>query len=671
MATPVLSTNSYKLNNAMRLQQDISSNGEFFYLFTSDFSNHANTELQPIYDNTAQTYSKIYKDMIFGKRISANSVALAIVNVPWTSNTTYAKYDDISYTLATDPFYAITNEGSYYHVWKCIDNNNGSPSSIQPQIAYVSGANTVTFQTSDRYRWKYMTSVDNSTVAKFAVGSSYFPVVANAAITAAAVPGSIDMINVDEGGKGYNNYVSGALHTADIYVNGTKTWFNISNNQVVTTNNFYTGCMFLITSGPAKGQYRTVTNYVANSQGSIVQIDSQLLFDPVNGDTYEITPQATITGDGLQTVNCAARALVNAVNSNSVYRIEVLEAGANYRYATANIQVSSLVGVVIPATIRPIMPPPGGHGANTYNELYCHNLVISTTFANTEANTIPAANKFNTFGLLRNPLWANVGLTLSTYRGTFLEGETVMQITPSRLNSNATLIIGNTTISCNTAEWTTQVQPGEDIYLTTSDYAIAQLNQVNAIVNSSTITVTSAVHFACTQALIYSANVLSSAVISAVPPTPNTIFISNSSPSMGQVGTMLMGITSGAQGIIANYTVSGALKGYNTFIGLHKYIATTVNGSFVEGETINQGSLTANIFSIDGSGTLTIYASGNPLTVDGGTIVGQTSGAIANITTVYPPELVYNSADIEYIENISPVTRQPSQTETIQLVLNY
>ena len=52
-------------------------------------------------------------------------------------------------------------------------------------------------------------------------------------------------------------------------------------------------------------------------------------------------------------------------------------------------------------------------------------------------------------------------------------------------------------------------------------------------------------------------------------------------------------------------------------------------------------------------------------------IVGNTSTAQANVTGYTPPDLVKNAGDIIYIENIEPISRSNTQTETIKIVLKF
>lgn len=52
-------------------------------------------------------------------------------------------------------------------------------------------------------------------------------------------------------------------------------------------------------------------------------------------------------------------------------------------------------------------------------------------------------------------------------------------------------------------------------------------------------------------------------------------------------------------------------------------------------------------------------------------LTGLTSGAVASVSNVISHDLVRNSGDVIYLENISPVTRSPSTGETFTIVIKY
>lgn len=668
MSATQLSTNNFALASADRFYDAITENKDLFYVFVGDFITHANSDLQPLYDITSNNFTGVMNNMILGKRVATTDVARVIEYVPWTTSTVYATYDDIDSNLPSKQFFVVTNEGSYYHIWLCLENNLNGLSTIQPLFA--AGASTPSYRTSDGYLWKYLASVDTATSSKFKVDTTFFPIVANTSVANSAVPGSILSFKIESGGTFYNNYISGTFAASDIYISGRRSLLNISTAGVNQTNGYYANCIILMTSGACQGQYRNINSYSVSFLGNVIEIDTLFTGTIQNGDTYEITPKVCVIGDGAQAVNCVARALVNASSTNSIYRIEVLEPGESYRWATANVTFNpAALSISNTAIVRPILPPPGGHGANVFSQLYCSNIVISTSFANTEANTIPDTNQFQQIGLIRNPLFANVQATLAAQKGNFLPGETVMQFISHRINNGATIVQGNTVLSCNTADFLTQVNVGDYLYVTSNAYSPSELVKVQSIGgNSSWVNLTSNSIFSSSNAFVYTIESIATYYLSNV--SANTLSLSNTNAFLANTASLLIGLTSGATGSIGSFQISGVAKQYNTFINLYKYIATSTGGQFIQGEKIQQGNSAGYLYSVEGTGTLTMYCSGNPFTVNN-QILGATSEATATISAVYPPEIVFGSGEIDYVENISPVVRQNNQTETIQLVVNF
>lgn len=642
-----------------------------YYLYVADHLPHSNVTLQPISDDLNDVYLEPYDQMIMGKRIKNADVIPVIQNFPWSS-TIFTMYDDQDINLINERFYCIVNEGSYYHIWKCLDNNLGANSTVQPSFA--AGSGTLLYQTSDGYRWKYMTSVSSSTVGKFGT-ANVFPLVANTALSNTSVNGRIDVIAIqsNQQGRGYNNYIDGSFKSADIRVNGDPTLFNLSNTAVNTVNGYYTGCILYLTTGVGQGEYITVADFICNSTGNLIKTNGQFPIFPQNGDNYQIRPQVQVIGDGTQSVNCVARASINALNGNSVYRVEVLQFGADYVEATANILANAVVGLDDDnlAVIRPIIGPYGGHGYDCFNELFCRNVEFSVTLANTENNTLPTTNFYQQIGILRNPLFQNVQLTFLSSYGNFTLGEQIYIIRPVQLNVNCTSNTANVTISCNNAAFSTQVSPKDYLIISNRETTLYQLVQVNSITNSSSINVSSNVLFSCTNVILSAVNTSSNCICSSI--TNNSVIIVTNCPPLINTGSLVIGGQSGAFGMVNTIQRNGVTKQFDTFIQLHKYIGTMISGAFINNEAVHQGNNVGYVHHVEGSTNITLYLSEmNVIFAANSTpIIGNTSGAQATLTSQYPQEVIFGSGAVEYIENITPVIRQNTQSETWQIVVEF
>ena len=497
-----LLTNTNRLHAAEQVLESISEPANtVYYLFVGDHSDHSNTELQPVYERE-QTNIDTYRNMIFGKRVEGVDSKLMIRNIPYVSNTVYDHYDDADEFITLKDFFVVVNETSFYHVYKCLDNNEGAVSTVSPDISHITGSNTFIYQTSDGYRWKYMFTADSANVVKFET-ENFFPVIPNTSVSDLAVDGSIDVILVEGEGRGYDNYSTGTFDASNIKINGDTLLYGLSNASSSVVNSFYTGCSIYLSSGTGSGQYRTISDYYANSVGKYLVLDTEFSTLPDGTTEYEIYPNIQINGDGRETVTAVARGLVNALASNSIYRVEMLNRGAGYQYHTANVVANSVVGVTANAIVRPVYGPFGGHGYDPAEELYCKHLTFTVQVSNTESNTIPTDNGFQQIGILKDPMFANVVIDWSTSNGSFLAEELVYKISPVKIEANCTVVIASQNVDCAAADFENQFSSGDFVYLNSGTGLAHQVTQVDSVTNSSQLILSVNAYFSCTETTIY------------------------------------------------------------------------------------------------------------------------------------------------------------------------
>ena len=672
MSTKLL-TNNQRLNTAEQvLESIIEPSNTTFYVFVGDHSDHANSTLQDLYDNERTILYDAYNNMMWGKRVEEADVKLMIRNVPWEANTLYTMYDDTDQTLYEKDFYVIVDANSYLHVYKCLDNNMNAFSTVEPNFAHISGANSYVYQTSDGYRWKYMYSVDSANNLKFSSGT-LFPIIANSDVSSNAITGAIDIVRVEGIGRGYDNYSTGTFDADDLRIGGDPLIYGMANATASAANGFYTGCICYISTGTGSGQYRTITDYYANSTGKFFTIDTAFIVPPTNGSEFQVYPEVRITGSGTQTTNAVARALINSFSSNSVYRVEMFERGEHYNYAVANVIANSVVQVEANAELRPIYSPFHGHGWDAGKELGARALCFAMKLEGDEGNTIPTQNQIQQIGLIRDPLFNNVIVEYANNVGNFIVDELVLELTPVLINQNATINTTSTVVTCNSADFENQLLPNEWILLQASNNDHYQLAQVNAITNSSYLTLKSNGFFACTSTKILQTNVSSNAY--ALSPNTTHCVLANVSGQL-VAGDMLVGVQSGAMATVNTVSRGGVIKTFDTFVQMYKYVGAISSGSFIENETVYQSNVAvANALlhsaNIDG-GVLTMYTTRQLGSfVTGNTIAGVSSDAVADIEFKYEPELVFGSGDLLFLENIAALTRTANTNETLQFVFEF
>lgn len=676
MATS-LTTNDQRYSIVEQVKQDFDEGQGNFYFF---IGNHDPAVASPPDSNAAfsQTTDDVYKNMIAGKRITTNDVFPAIRNIPYVSSTVYDMYDDTDEFLIEKDFFVITNEGSFSHIYKCLDNNHANLSTVQPDFSHVSGSNSYIYQTSDGYRWKYMYSVDSATVLKFAT-TDYFPVIPNTAVTSGVIGGAIDIISVDGTGQKYDNYLTGTLSVSNIKVAGNNILYQVANTSASLINDFYTGCLMYLSSGPGAGVYEKIVQYISNTTGTYVVLNGPFSISPTNGSDYEIYPEVKVFGTGNKIVNCVARALVNALASNSIYRVEMLSRGSGYDFAyMANVVADNSVNIQLPAELRPINSPVHGHGYNAAQELFSNSVIISIPFSNTENNTIPATNAFKQIGIIRDPLFANVSVEFLDQVGNFAVGETAMVVKNYQVAINASINTTSTIISCNTADFTNQFANDKYLVVKTTESDAFQLATINSITDSSHIVISVNGYFSCTDAIIYKTTCLASAIV--VSANNTDVLLANVMGIFSQ-NSQIIGITSGAYTQANTIFISDVAKGFDTFVQAYKYTGTAVSGQLSNNEYLIQTNpfsgvnASALIHSIEQTGSdISLYATkqvDNFLVGGTNTAMGNTSKAKIQFNETYPPELVFGSGIVLYYENVNEIDRSNTTTETFQTTIAF
>lgn len=688
MSTKQIVSKRFNVTTALDFVEDISV-GSAYYVFAAKHTPYSggDTTIPTPNDTVVNNYINIYNDMLFGKKVANTDVKAMIPRYEWTTDTTYAMYDDVDPVLYTKQFYATVNAGAQYHVYKCLYNDANTTSTVEP-----SGTDNDAFETSDGYIWKYMYSANNTIMNKFAT-TEYMPIVANTSVTANATSGSIEVIYVEDGGVGYANYLVGHFETgADLLVGGNEYRYALGSNAS-TQIDFYNNCLLRITSGDAKDEYRVITDYIIEGAQKIAFINEP--FDnPISvNDTFEIYPNVDVfdTG-GSKQINCIARAIITGTASNTVSKIEVMNPGSGYKSAIAVIRPANSVGVTANASLRAIMSPPGGHGANCFSELGSNYVGVAVKFIENEgvAPELRTENDYRQIGLLRNPLFANVQIEYSAGNtvGNFTPPEAVSQYTDVRITGTANTY-ANSTITGNGTLFQYNLSVGDRLLVTDGDNNV--YGKIASIASNTSLTLDVNASFTSTTCAISLVNATPYGVISAN--SVGTIYLANVNVSNTSSSVKFIGEESFCTTIADTVNISRggstpdvrSTNNFSTFSQLTK-LAGTINGTFTPDEIVTQGSAvtpyetpSARLYAAVDDTTVAnndvlyvtnvqnVWQTG----VSDGITTGETSDAQFTVTAKYDGELVPGSGEVVYIENLAPISRSDTQTETIKLILEF
>jgi hypothetical protein len=590
--TTQLITSYFRLHNVNQFKESISETANsVYYIFAGKHTPYpsGDTTIPVITNNVNETLYNAYTEMVFGKRVTPSDVLPVAPRYDWTTNTNYAAYRS-NEDLTDKQYYVCVNGGASFHIFKCLDNNGNTASVIQPDVTQTTPDDTF-YSTSDGYVWKYMYSMNSTTFNRFAT-TNYMPVVANTQVSGNAVSGAIDVVTLSFAGSNYNSYLSNTFISTDLRVGGDPLRYNIA-NTASSSNNFYLNSFMYIVDGTGSGQGRKIVDYTVVGVSKTVTLSEAFTTSPDTTSQYEITPFVLITGDG---EGAEARAIVNNSTSNTIHQIEIISRGQGYTYATA-VVTGNTGGVSNAAVLEVVLGPKGGHGSNPEYELGCSALALSVNFANSESGTIPAVNDYRTVGLIKDPLFANVVLTVGSPTGTFNVGQVITQA-----NTGAQGVV---------TEWD-------------------------------------------------SINTLSLTNVSGIFLTGNSSV------------NLLTETYSGSTATLASYQINGQAKNFSTFDQRYRFTFTPIDGVFTLDESVYQtdvqlanavfhSNTSANVYLTHVLGTLNT----------GNAIIGQSSGASANLLFSYPPDLVVGSGEVLYVENENPISRSISQSETIKIILQF
>ena len=415
--------------------------------------------------------------------------------------------------------------------------------------------------------------------------------------------------------------------TGNVVIQGESSgaYANISTIKSETSGlsantDFYKGSVFYVTDGPAKGNSSIISEYIVT--GSVRRV---LLADTINSidssTRYEISPRVAVTdtdGTGL-----VARAIVNTANF-TVDTIDVIQRGSGYSYGT--VKVFGNTGIVEGgdtaqannANVSLVIGPPGGHGSDPISELYGDTIGISVDFANNESGHISVGNGYRQVSLLKDPLFANVQLTLD-------EGGTSFPV---------------------------------DAVITQSAHDNTVANGATGVVKSRTAT------------SLAVANVYGNFVDSG---SNTSLKISDGTSQANVTGQRSNASRAGSTPAVFDQRM--ILTGYDNY----NDSIVLVQNEQIKQESTDATGYIESIKTDAGGNPISISLTkmtGNWLASDTVSetyynFTGQTSGSVGYFTGKIMPDLVDGSGEIMYMENKTETTRSTTQTERVKLLIEF
>ena len=316
--------------------------------------------------------------------------------------------------------------GSFFHRITAIANNTSLTVAGPFSAAYVANAH-----------YKVNSAATVSSISDIsASGTISFADVNGSILTISSATGNYDLGEIiTQSSSSTNGVVSFANSSRLIISNITGSGFVINQPIIGVTSNTSANVTAVasnptVTLTSTSGSFILGSSIVSTSSGTANISAIKLL--PNEQTEYIISPKITITGDGS---NAAAYSLVNTTTT-AISSIVVFDPGSNYTEANAAVSANPNFGSN--ASLKPLISPVLGHGSNAAFELGAQYVSAAVTFANsyTEQYNLPGSGEFRTVGLIKDPLFDNVYLTVNSYdrvklnltgANTFTVGEVVYQ----------------------------------------------------------------------------------------------------------------------------------------------------------------------------------------------------------------------------------------------------
>jgi hypothetical protein len=266
------------------------------------------------------------------KRINLRDVSFVVPRYDWETGTVYDQYDgNYSATVTAESgatslkaseFYVLT---SNFAVYKCIFNNNGAASTVEP-----SGQDVTTITTADGYVWKYMYTIPLSAQNRF-LTASFMPV-QRAVTNAFYSRGEVSSITIDSNGSGYSGNALVSLSVLGEFTGGSGN--SIANIRPVFNTS---GEIIKILIDDTGAKYKSANIRINNSgysgHSEFNNISNVSIYSTGAGYFTNVRNNTTVTiattGAFQPTANAFA-SLVYGGTSNSIVGVNLTNKGYGY-----------------------------------------------------------------------------------------------------------------------------------------------------------------------------------------------------------------------------------------------------------------------------------------------------------------------------------------------------
>ena len=415
-----LSTQQENAIKAMVDDQLTSLRPESNYYIVASTSLESTTGV-PSISNTQKSKRDFQRKVIFGNKISESSARYMFYENSWSSGTIYDAFDDTQDVETQNTIVTIQNTEGEYLVFKCIENNNNSASTVSPQTVINSFA-TVNYQsieTSDKYIWHYMFTVSSDEADTYKTSDSLpLPPTYGDANVISNAKECISQIIIETTPTGqFNQYLFGnATSTSDssdviiksssIVDNTTSLVLGVTpktGRDLYNDADAYKYMYFRSSSGATQGKLYDVKASTSVGGGTMEITVSLDTTDSLSG-TGQLVPKISVSSSVLDGTRAKAYGIIDQFGT--LTRVGFETKGTKYKFATSEVVFPKSLSTPGVTTLRTVVSPKGGHGFNPINEMTMSRLSIVTNYSGLDLN-IPNSNTYTQVGLIKNPTFTD------------------------------------------------------------------------------------------------------------------------------------------------------------------------------------------------------------------------------------------------------------------------
>ena len=372
--------------------------------------------------NTQKEKRDFQRRVVFGNKVDVADVRYMFYENSWTTGTIYDDYDDMQDISVANSIVTVKDDQGNYYIYKCLDNNNGTASTVQPTFSNIDLTTYISITSSDGYVWKYLFTVSESDALAYKTVDSLplpYPAYGNTDVISSAKEEISQIIVEQTPSAQFNQFLfgqaTGLENGSDVTLVSEVARTDSRFKDVVISITTKTGLILAQADNAYKGMYlRSSSGKLYDVLASTTLPDGKIRVALETTDTIQgagatgkqcqLVIKIKVSNSDLSGTPCLAYGIIDSLGTLS--KVAFAERGSNYKFASAEVIYPEIITVPGLTTLRAVVSPTGGHGFNPISEMAMSRLAILTDF-NGESITVPDSNYYTKVGLIKNPTFIN------------------------------------------------------------------------------------------------------------------------------------------------------------------------------------------------------------------------------------------------------------------------